>query len=58
MIYRILQELFIINKTEETWMAKDVESMNINSQQTVNVFIHRSDTTMGTGQMVPKYKTK
>lgn len=50
MIYRTLWELFIINKTEETWMAKDVVSTSINSQQTVNVFIHRSDATIGTGQ--------
>lgn len=56
MIYRILQELFVETNIEETWMAKDVEKLGINSQQTVNIFTrqklwHNVDMSTGsTGQ--------
>lgn len=56
MIYRILQDLFVEINIEETWMAKDVEKLGINSQQTVNIFTrqklwHNVDMSTGsTGQ--------
>lgn len=56
MIYRILQKLFVETNIEETWMAKDVEKLGINSQQTVNIFTrqklwHNVDMSTGsTGQ--------